>query len=259
MPNELPETLKAFRQFETWLENGAQQEEPLPTVPPNSAPLAWQGLDRWNTHENSETRDSPYPLVPLRDVLEERREFVHVDGDLGDWQAITIKFSGEVVPRERDKPFKGAMFAAYPGDLVFSKIDARNGAVGVVPESMARVVVTSEYPIFIPCAEKLRSAYLRHLLRAEHFRGELQRKASGTSGRKCVTPDGFQSLEIPLPSLDEQDDLVADFARADEMEREAARLRQTAWTAFESALFTNETDSNVGCGERSEPHHSGGR
>jgi hypothetical protein len=27
--------------------------------------------------------------------------------------------------------FKGAMFAAYPGNLLFSKIDARNCAIGL--------------------------------------------------------------------------------------------------------------------------------
>lgn len=168
----------------------------------------------------------------------QRSEPVRVDGVLGDWQAITIKFSGEVLPRERAEAFKGAMFAAYPGDLVFSKIAARNGAIGLIPASIPKAVVTSEYPVFTPQAEQLRAAYLHHLLRAEHFRTDLQRKASGTSGRKRVTPEGFLSLEIPVPSLDEQDRLIADFARADEMEREAARLRQSAWVAFESALFT---------------------
>jgi len=165
---------------------------------------------------------------------------VRVDAGLGDWQAITIKFSGDVIPRGRVAAFKGAMFAAYPGDLVFSKIDARNGAVGLIPGDITKAVVTSEYPVFVPKADKLRAAYLNYLLRADHFKADLQRKASGTSGRKRVTPEGFLRLVVPVPSLAEQDALVATYAealtRAENLTHEADVLERAGWQAFEAAL-----------------------
>jgi type I restriction enzyme S subunit len=179
-------------------------------------------------------------VLPLREVLTERREAVQVDDVLGDWQAITIKFSGQVLPRERTEAFKGSMFAAYPGDLAFSKIDARNGAIGLIPESIPKAVVTSEYPVFTPRTDRLRADYLNYLLRAEHFKADLQRQASGTSGRKRVTPEGFLSLEVPVPSLDEQDGLVAAYAealtRAAQLEQEAEAIERAGWQAFETAL-----------------------
>ena len=185
-------------------------------------------------------RASGFPVLPLSDVVIPRHEPVRVIGALGDWQAITIKFSGEVLPRERAEAFKGAMFAAYRGDLVFSKIDARNGAVGLIPSSIPKAVVTSEYPVFTPRADKLRPAYLHHLLRADHFKTDLQRKASGTSGRKRVTPEGFLSLEIPVPSLDEQDALITAYAdaltSAAQLEQEAETIERAGWQAFETAL-----------------------
>lgn len=179
-------------------------------------------------------------MLPLREVLVERREAVQVGDVLGDWQAITIKFSGHVLPRERELAFKGPMFAAYPGDLAFSKIDARNGAIGLIPENIPKAVVTSEYPVFIPRTDSLRADYLNYLLRAEHFKSDLQRQASGTSGRKRVTPEGFLSLEVPVPSLDEQDGLVAAYAealtRAAQLEQEAEAIERAGWQAFETAL-----------------------
>lgn len=185
-------------------------------------------------------RASGFPVLPLSDVVIPRHEPVRVIGALGDWQAITIKFSGEVLPRERAEAFKGAMFAAYRGDLVFSKIDARNGAVGLIPSSIPKAVVTSEYPVFTPRADKLRPEYLHHLLRAEHFKADLQRKASGTSGRKRVTPEGFLSLVIPVPSLDEQDALITAYTdaltRAAQLEQEAEAIERSGWQAFETAL-----------------------
>lgn len=165
---------------------------------------------------------------------------MRVDGVLGDWKAITIKFSGEVLPRDRAEVFKGAMFAAYPGDLVFSKIDARNGAVGLIPSSIPKAVITPEYPVFTPKADKLRPAFLNHLLRAAHFKADLQRKASGTSGRKRVTPEGFLSLDVPVPTLDEQDALVTAYTealtRAEQLEQEADAIERAGWQAFETAL-----------------------
>lgn len=179
-------------------------------------------------------------MLPLAEVLVARRELVQVDGALGDWQAITIKFSGEVLPRDRADAFKGAMFAAYPGDLAFSKIDARNGAVGMIPANIQKAVVTSEYPVFTPKADKLRAAYLHHLLRADHFKAELQSKASGTSGRKRVTPEGFLSLDVPVPTLDEQDALIATYtkslASALQLEQEAETIERAGWQTFETAL-----------------------
>ena len=200
----------------------------------------WREIERWIENGAASGRASRYPMLALGEVLVARRETVQVDGTLGDWQAITIKFSGEVLPRERAEAFKGAMFAAYPGDLAFSKIDARNGAVGLIPDSIAKAVVTSEYPVFTPKPGKLRAAYLHHLLRANHFKADLQRKASGTSGRKRVTPEGFLSLEVPVPALDAQDALIATYTvtltRAAQLEQEADAIVRAGWQAFETAL-----------------------
>ena len=86
----------------------------------------------------------------------------------------------------------------------------------------------------------LRADFLHHLLRAEHFRADLQRKASGTSGRKRVTPEGFLSLEIPVPALAEQDALIAAYTdalhRAAQLEQAAEAIERSGWQAFETAL-----------------------
>lgn len=173
-------------------------------------------------------------------MLSERREPLALAAGLGDWQPITVKFSGDVIQRQRDRAFKGAMFAAYAGDLVLSKIDARNGAVGLIPASIPKAVVTTEYPVLIPDPARLCPEFLHHLLRAEHFKVALRNKASGTSGRKRVTVQAFLSLEIPLPTLTEQDALLVAYAKAideaDTTEAEAHRIETEAVRAFEQAL-----------------------
>ncbi|NQU74701.1 MAG: restriction endonuclease subunit S, partial [Planctomycetes bacterium] len=169
-----------------------------------------------------------------------RTERVLVEKDLGDWQAITIHFDGSVVHRDRTAPFKGAMFAACPGDLIFSKIDARNGAIGLVPDSMPQVVVTSEYPIHRPDPNQVDSRYLALLLRTPNFLSLIRRSTSGTSGRKRITPARFREIEVPLPEPDEQRRMVAAYDKALKMaaklEAQADAIEHEAQQEFEAAL-----------------------
>ena len=132
------------------------------------------------------------------------------------------------------------MFAAYPGDIVFSKIDARNGAIGVLQETIAKAVVTSEFPVFVPEPDRLDGEFVKLVLRTGSFLAALHAKASGTSGRKRITPETFAGLRVPLPPLSEQRALVAahraGMGRAAELEREADEAETPAMAAFETAL-----------------------
>ncbi len=179
-------------------------------------------------------------MTPLRDLVSPRREAVTVTGTFGDWTPITVHLNGEISARERTVPYKGGMFAAYPGDVVFSKIDARNGAIGVLQEGIAKAVVTSEFPVFVPAPDRLDGGFVKLVLRTGDFLAALRQKASGTSGRKRITPDAFADLHIPLPPLNEQRDIVAAHraaqARAADLEREADEAEAQAMEAFEAAL-----------------------
>jgi len=151
-----------------------------------------------------------------------------------------VHLTGAISVRNRATPYKGAMFAAYPGDIVFSKIDARNGAIGVLPPEIAKAAVTPEFPVFVPDLDRLNGEFVKLILRTGGFLANLRKKASGTSGRKRITPEAFLDLRIPLPPLVEQLAIVAAYgttlARATELEREAKETEAKAAGAFETAL-----------------------
>jgi len=199
----------------------------------------WKDLESW-IPGGAEEWEAIHPLAPVEDVLTPRTERIALEGSLGDWQAITIHFDGSVVPRDRTTPFKGSMFAAYPGDLVFSKIDVRNGAIGLIPDSMSKVVVTSEYPIHRPDPKTVDSRYLALLLRTPNFLALIRRAASGTSGRKRITPDTFRQIEVPLPEPDEQRRMVAAYdkamRKAAALDAKADALERGAQEQFEADL-----------------------
>jgi type I restriction enzyme S subunit len=200
----------------------------------------WRAFEPWIANEDAEFRHSHHALMPLRKVVCPRREAVVVNGEFGDWLPITVHLDGEISVRARSAPYKGAMFAAYPGDIVFSKIDARSGAIGMLPATIAKAAVTAEFPVFVGNSEKLDSNFVQRVLRTSGFLTALRSKATGTSGRKRITPEAFLDLRVPLPALDEQRAIVAayDAAMADAAAKECAAdaAEAQAMVDFEAAL-----------------------
>lgn len=174
-----------------------------------------------------------------------RREQVVLADGYGDWSPITVHLHGGISIRDRSDPYKGAMFAVYPGDVVFSKIDARSGAIGILPDAIAKAVVTPEFPVFVPDPQKLDGRFVQRVLRTGGFLKALRAKATGTSGRKRITPEAFLALRIPLPTLAEQQEMVeayqAAIAQAAELESEAAKVESEAIAHFEAALGFTES------------------
>jgi type I restriction enzyme, S subunit len=185
-------------------------------------------------------RLSHHALTALRDVMKPRHERVAVNGTFGDWAPITVHLDGEISVRDRSAPYKGAMFAVYAGDIVFSKIDARSGAIGMLPASIPKGVVTPEFPVFVADPAKLDGGFVQRILRTGGFLKALRSKATGTSGRKRISPEAFLDLRIPLPELAEQQAIVAAYdaalkgAAAKEQAADAAEAK--AMADFEAAL-----------------------
>ncbi|MFN7026615.1 MAG: hypothetical protein ACK4QP_19305 [Pseudorhizobium sp.] len=196
-------------------------------------------MDSWAANEALTAQASVFPLSPIEELVTPRSEAITAD-KFGDHKPITVHLTGEISVRDRAEPFQGEMFVGRPGDIVFSKIDARLGAIGVIPESIGTAVVTGEYPIHSPNADALDADYLKLVLRTGHFIADLRQKASGTSGRKRVTPEAFRSLRVPRPEVEDQQSLIAAYqaalAQAAALEVEAAKAEANGLRAFEAAL-----------------------
>ena len=139
-------------------------------------------------------------------------------------QLVTLHFDGTIEPRDRgsQKDFKGRLFFAYTGDVVYSKIDVRNGAIGVVPAQMPRVTVSSEYPVYKVAEDVALPSYIRLLFRTIYFRRSINSMISGTSGRKRVQPEQIEAIKVPIPSLPIQHAILKRWEQVQE-EMQAAR------------------------------------
>ncbi len=201
--------------------------------------VRWRDLRRWLPGSEG-LPESPFAPVRLEDVLTRREEAVSAEAFGDAFSPITIRFGGKIERRDRSEPFAGRMWAVRPGDLVFSKIDVRNGAIGILPEAIGPAVVTGEYPVYVPDEEAVWGGFLSRLLRSAPFRDLLMSATSGTSGRKRVSWQDFEALEVPLPSLEEQRRIAAAHRTAHEeaglLDAEADAAEAAAVTAFEAAL-----------------------
>lgn len=140
-------------------------------------------------------------------------------------QLVTLHFDGTMEPRNRQgqSRFKGRLFFAFAGDVVYSKIDVRNGAIGVVPTEMTKVAVSSEYPVYQVSHDVALPSYIKLLFRTVYFRRAINGMISGASGRKRVQPEQIEAIEVPLPPLASQRVILG---RWEEIQKEIAEIRQ---------------------------------
>ncbi len=139
------------------------------------------------------------------------------------FRLITIHFDGSIVLRDLKREIKPTtpLFYAYHGDLVSSKIDVRNGAIGVIPDELGTAAVTSEYPVYVPDPTQVRPRFLHLVFRTQWMQDYLKGLASGHSGRKRIAPADFEDILVPVPPLDEQDRIIARIEEAENRLRSA--------------------------------------
>ncbi len=124
------------------------------------------------------------------------------------YNLITVKLysKGLLLRKEAEgKEIKTkSMYAVYENDFIFSKIDARNGAWGFVPDYLDGAVVSGDFPI-LRLKSNANKEFLEYALSLRKNWELLRNLATGTTNRKRIQPETFlKTLKIPLPSLPEQ-------------------------------------------------------
>jgi type I restriction enzyme, S subunit len=118
--------------------------------------------------------------------------------------------------------------------FILSRIDARNGALGLVPESLEGGVVSSDFPVFTPNSSRILPEFLGWLSKTNSFVDLCKAASEGTTNRVRLKEDKFLAFRIPLPSLDEQRRIVARIEALAAKIEEARGLRHQAFTELEA-------------------------
>lgn len=153
-----------------------------------------------------------WPKVRLGSVLTRSAETTELRPDV-EYREITVRLWGKgVLERSRvigAEIAGGRRFTARSGQFIASRIDARNGAMGIVPDSLDGAVVTNDFPLFNLNFDRLLPSYIGWLCRTNSFVELCKRASEGTTNRVRLQENRFLALEIPLPPLAEQLRIVA--------------------------------------------------
>lgn len=200
----------------------------------------FSSLTKWSAHDAVfENMDNRFPLVPLSKVLKRVKEPVNIDDDTL-YKRITVRLYGQGV-LQRDELLGKEIgtkrqFLAHYGQLIISRIDARNGAFGIVPPELEGAIVTNDFWLFDVMSAL--PEYLMLVLSSDLFQKYWQTQSSGTTNRQRVSEDSFLASKIALPDFDTQKKLMEKYL-AKHRNAELSDLQvQNTLTDINSLLFS---------------------
>ncbi|THJ14133.1 MAG: hypothetical protein CAF43_000480 [Nitrospira sp. CG24C] len=181
---------------------------------------------------------SKWSLVPLGNILTERQE-VPPDYALASGEIpiiAKIGFDDGRIQLRAEGQTKTGMILIRPGDFVVSGINAAKGAIAIYGEENTRsIAATIHYGAYIPQKERIDISFLWWLLRSRTFRGLLLEYVPG--GVKTeLKSKRLLPIPIPLPSLPEQQRIVARIETLSAKIEEARELRRHAAGEAEAHL-----------------------
>lgn len=114
------------------------------------------------------------------------------------------------------------------GQLAVSKIDARNGAFGIVPEEADQAIITGNFWVYDIDITKANIEFLTLMFSASKFVKVWEDCSNGSGNRLYLQESAFLDYSIPLPDITIQNELISKYneliRQADEADKEAVEL-----------------------------------
>jgi restriction endonuclease S subunit len=189
-----------------------------------------------------------FPFESLGALIIQKENKIKLQDDVL-YKQVTIKLYGKgVLVRQEVMGAEiktEAQFVVNAGDFIMSKIDARNGAFGVVPEILEGAVVTTSFPYFEVQTNKVNPKYLESIVTQKSFYDQINNMVSGATGRRSVEVDNFLELQIPFPPLEVQNEIVEKIKKQKQIIDGAERIDNAHRTSLGELNFETKLLSNI--------------
>lgn len=168
-------------------------------------------------------------IVRLGDVIEPYEDAVTIRPD-GQYPQVGVRGFGGGLFAKSALAGTGTTYRAfnrlYADAIVMSQVKGWEGALAVCPPSLAGMFVSPEYRTF-RCLPGLASpAYMDALIRTPWFWSLLQAATRGVGARRERTrPEQFLNVELQLPMLQEQQQVVRMLSRQIALKARHAEIR----------------------------------
>ena len=154
-----------------------------------------------------------YPDVPLSEILECYENKITIDEDKK-YKQITVSNTGDVKLREIKLGSEigtksQVLIDLSQGDLlIYSRLGLHTGAIGLIPESLDDAVVTVDMPVFRYKAIEVNSKYVALVVQNQKFVDKVIEQNPTGAAQTRFHEDKFLQLQIPLPPLKVQNEIV---------------------------------------------------
>ena len=170
----------------------------------------------WNIKQffGSCTIKSNFNLKKLGTAIKRRKDQMVVENDKK-YKRITIKTNcGGVVVRDEvlgEEIKTKNQYYVKAGQLAVSKIDARNGAFGIVPPEADGAIITGNFWVYDVNPMVANVDYLILVLSSNVFVQVWQDCSNGSGNRLYLQEDKFLNYKIPMPSISTQKTIMGDY------------------------------------------------
>lgn len=179
--------------------------------------IVWfRDLKLWDLKSNLFDKEmfanSKFPLVQVSTFLHRNKTQIKIQNN-ETYKRVTIKTKGQGC-HLRDT-LKGSLigtknqFLIKEGQFLISKIDARNGAFGVVSQDIHNAIITGNFWTYDIDTSKVNAYFLALFTSTKYFIDFCKACSGGTTGRHYLDENKFLNAKIPLPPLEVQKQIVA--------------------------------------------------
>jgi len=133
-------------------------------------------------------------------------------------------------------------YIARQGQFIISKIDARNGAMGIVPENLNEAVVTGDFLLFDFNDKIVDGKYFDFYTRLNSFDRQCKHCSEGSTNRVRLKVDKFLNLSLSLPSIPEQQRIVSKIESVKQRLKQIEKLRAEQTKDIKNLLYSKYTD-----------------
>lgn len=197
----------------------------------------------------STTSSAKIPFRPLGEVLARSTDWITLN-PTEIYAEVTVRLWGKGVVARGNKlggEIGGARrLRVHPREFILSRIDARNGAFGLVPAELEGAVVSNDFPCFRADESALVPEYLGWLSWTRWFSEACKQVSEGTTNRVRLNEEKFLAIRIPLPPVDEQQRIVAKIAHLAAMIDEVYGLRRRIRSGAEALVASLHFDASAG-------------
>jgi len=153
-------------------------------------------------------------FIKIGSFLKRQKDSIEIQNS-GEYKRITIKTKHQgIILRDLSKGSSigtKLQFKVKTGQFLLSKIDARLGAFGIVPDELDSGIITGNFWTFDVDTNKVNSEWFNLFTSSGNFYEICDKASSGTTHRKYLDEKAFLNFEIWLPSLKEQNDFLGKY------------------------------------------------